>query len=316
MMSKVKKFFNDLKYMFAFGLKGGDDVIQQHSDDASISIVQQQETQNLGEALLKGEVTQQVENLRHSTYYVDRESTNYKYVANGVAEKKILKHGTKYKFKQLNKQICEDVLHELNRIGKYGERERYTFDITYDTIPRFRIEPFITLGEFKVKQNEIQVTFWFDRNIINDYDILPKLTLKELDKITRISNPIEYTRNEICSSVKVLNFTTLKAEGEEDMMLYILQDLQFVSCLKDDNFYYLTYKTDKFEITDLIKKFYSKQQDEKYKNKDAKSIQMFAEERKAYCSVCGKEMNVYDADITINEYGKPICVDCLKEKKQ
>ena len=36
-------------------------------------------------------------------------------------------------------------------------------------------------------------------------------------------------------------------------------------------------------------------------------------ERKAYCSICGKEMSVYDADIMSADGNEAICQECLKK---
>ena len=41
--------------------------------------------------------------------------------------------------------------------------------------------------------------------------------------------------------------------------------------------------------------------------------EMINTERKRYCSVCGKEMSVYDADIQEADGHKPICKDCLNK---
>ena len=40
---------------------------------------------------------------------------------------------------------------------------------------------------------------------------------------------------------------------------------------------------------------------------------MVNSERKAYCSVCGKEMSVYDADIMEADGHDPICKECMQK---
>ena len=54
---------------------------------------------------------------------------------------------------------------------------------------------------------------------------------------------------------------------------------------------------------------------EKYAKKERKDVapEMVNTERKRYCSVCGKEMSVYDADIQEADGHKPICKDCLNK---
>ena len=55
--------------------------------------------------------------------------------------------------------------------------------------------------------------------------------------------------------------------------------------------------------------------DEKYQNKERKDVipEMVESERKAYCSICGKEVSIYDADI-LEASGQPvICKECMNK---
>ena len=57
--------------------------------DGSNGIVMEDkiEQNSLLNSLLRGEVTQEVEELRYETYKAEEESNNYKYIGNGVAMK-------------------------------------------------------------------------------------------------------------------------------------------------------------------------------------------------------------------------------------
>ena len=152
MVEKIKKFFRRIGYMFAFGMKGADDIIlSQDKENANIGIIQTKETHNLGEALMRGEVTQEVEELRYRNYKIAREANNYKYIGGGQAIKKTkkVKNLKNFKFRQANYPICEDILHELQRIGSY-KKQRFCFDIIYKDIQKFRLEEYITYGDFKI----------------------------------------------------------------------------------------------------------------------------------------------------------------------
>lgn len=54
---------------------------------------------------------------------------------------------------------------------------------------------------------------------------------------------------------------------------------------------------------------------EKYDRKERKNvdISIAQSERKRFCSVCGKEMSVYDADIQEADGHEPICKECLQK---
>lgn len=74
----IKRFF----YAIPFGIKGADNVIiSQNSSNQTdnIGVVQVLQENRLSKDLLKGEVTQQVEELRYKDYKVYNESKKYKY---------------------------------------------------------------------------------------------------------------------------------------------------------------------------------------------------------------------------------------------
>ena len=52
---------------------------------------------------------------------------------------------------------------------------------------------------------------------------------------------------------------------------------------------------------------------EKYEKKESKDVapEMVNTERKRYCSICGKEMSVYDADVQEADGNAPICKECM-----
>ena len=86
MLNKIKKYL----YGFFYGLKNADSEMftSKHSSSSDSSYIQQIKETNVGKDLLKGEVTQEVEDLRYSTYAVYREANQYEYIGNGVAIKK------------------------------------------------------------------------------------------------------------------------------------------------------------------------------------------------------------------------------------
>ena len=78
MLTKLKKYL----YGFFFGLKNADSEMfsSKHTSNSDSNYIQQIKETNVGKDLLKGEVTQEVEDLRYSTYSVYRESNQYEYI--------------------------------------------------------------------------------------------------------------------------------------------------------------------------------------------------------------------------------------------
>ena len=88
-MNKIKKYLLNLWYGLPFGLKAADTEIMGSNNNGSdgSSIHQEVSDERVAKHLLKGEVTQEVEELRYRTYKVAGESENYEYLGNGVAVK-------------------------------------------------------------------------------------------------------------------------------------------------------------------------------------------------------------------------------------
>ena len=119
-IEKIKSIF----YSLPFGLKAADTEIMGSSisGDGNDTVINQQVNDNrVAKHLLKGEITQEVEELRYRTSKVERETDKYEYIGNGMAVKKEEKNSNDIiKFSQENKLICDDVLTELKRVMRMG----------------------------------------------------------------------------------------------------------------------------------------------------------------------------------------------------
>ena len=133
------KFFKKIFSYLFFGLKSAEnDMFSQkdgsESENNSISVIQ--ESRNVYKDIKKGEVTQEVEELRHSTYNVYRESNNYQYLGDGVATKKEKKeNGNEYHFTLHNNLVCDGVLDSFNKLetNDFGV-DKYTLTIDGNTV--------------------------------------------------------------------------------------------------------------------------------------------------------------------------------------
>jgi hypothetical protein len=323
-MNKIKKYLLNLWYGLPFGLKAaGDEIMGAGDTDQVGSEISQQVTdKRVAKHLLKGEVTQEVEELRYRTYKVSNESENYDYLGNGVAVKGNKKNldleRTKYRFYQENKMVCNSVLEELNHVDEYGE-ERYTFEIMYDWTVRFKIEQFATGVDVYINTDDkvINTTFHFEKQP-DPYNPKSMPFINELKKLLGDNSEYFISKNEIASSIKTFSLSTYKANGERDFVNYsFINNAKFKNVEETESEYLLTYDWDAFIRLplNLERKYYSKTMDEKYKNNEKKDVapEMVNTERKAYCSVCGKEMSVYDADIQRADGNEPVCKECMEK---
>ena len=323
-LKKIKKYFLNLLYGLPYGLKAADSEIMGSGskDDLGASIHQEVSDQRVAKHLLKGEITQEVEELRYRTYKVANESEKYKYLGNGVAIKEEKEDKPtdrkKYKFTQENENICESVLEGLNQVGNYGV-ERYRFEIDYESFVRFKVEKFATKVDVNINDETglIETTLHFNSEP-NPYDGTSMPFINEISKLLNVKSEYEIKRNEIASSIKNFSFCTYKATNEDDFVTYsFVNGGKFKNFVQNGYEFLLTLTWDEYMRVplNLEAKYYSKSMAEKYERKERKDtpISLAEVERKRYCSVCGKEMSVYDADIQEASGQEPICKECMQK---
>ena len=326
-MNKVKKYLLNLWYGLPFGMKAaGNEILGAGTSDGNdVTISQEVKDQRVGKHLLKGEVTQEVEELRYRTYKVAGEAEKYEYLGNGVAVKKDepekMEIG-KIKFSQENGIICSSVLDELKRVNDYGI-DKYRLEVMYNSTVKFKLEQFATVIDVFIdtrlteRPATIQTTLHFEKQP-NPYNAKSKPFINELEKLKDIRNEHDAARHEITSSLVTLSFTTYKAKGENDFVNYsFVENPKFEKFEDNGQEFLVTFSWDGYMRLplDLESKYYSKEMAEKYEKKEMKDtpVEMVNSERKAYCSICGKEMSVYDADILSADGEQVICKECLEK---
>ena len=326
-MNKIKKFLLNIWYGLPFGVKAaGDEImggLNAASNDTSVS--QEVSDHRVGKHLLKGEITQEVEELRYRTYKVSNEAERYKYLGNGAAIKedtptiKSTEVGH-IKFSQENGMICSSILEEFRHMNDYGT-ERYKFEMMYSDVVRFKLEQFATSVDVEIDTRKgvspvvIDTTLHFEKQP-NPYNPKSKPFINELSKLVGADSH-EVSMSEIASSLLALSFTTYKANGENDFVNYSFTDKGvFKRITETEHEYLLTFSWEGYVRLplDLEATYYSKEMDDKYKTNAKKEVsaEMVHAERKAYCYVCGREMSVYDADIMEANGEHPICKSCME----
>jgi hypothetical protein len=314
------RWLKNFIYSIPFGMKGAEDEMLSQKSSPNTDTQGTHETvreNRLSKDLLKGEVTEQVEELRYRDYTVSKEARKYKYVGDGEAVRKDSEERdiTDFEFTQPNKMVCESVNDELHRVGQYGT-ERYTLSISYVDIPKFKLESYATRAECKIKGNTASLSVFFEP-YGNKYNITTKAFLNELKRLCDGNQRYMLNNHEFCTNVKKVVFTTYKAYNEDDFILYSFNELKCVRAERLEKEFVLEYTTSNFTRTDLTEKFESESMKRKYANHEPKENNTFyfqGSEREEYCSDCGKRINVYDADLTREEFGVPLCVECVEKK--
>ena len=322
----MTNFFNKIKFFFiklTFATKGTETQIftQGGVDSANGGTVIGQDvtqgTHTLSKALLKGELTEEVKQLRYRTYKVEREAKKYKYFAPTLALKK--KEGKDNKFVsydksdgldvitiQYNYALNEDVLDAIKQIenGGRGDKTKYKFEIQRNFVPRFRIEEFLKKVVVKrFDETHAILDFYFSKyperffNNSSDKSFRSKAFINE---IKRISNG---GKSDI-TEMEQMRFVTSHAYKQEDLMEFVFRNIWFREVVEFDGDYILRFKASiEHDGYDLTTSYYNKTMDEKYKNNEKKEITIDITGKvpvETYvCSDCGTVVT-FDAE-KINE---------------
>lgn len=269
-----------------------------------------QGTHALAKALLKGELTEEVKQLRYRTYKVDREAKKYKYFAPTLALKK--KEGKDNKFISYDKSdgldvitiqdnypLTESIVDALNQIenGGRGNRAKYKIEIKRSLVTRFRIEEFLKkLVVKRIDETHAMLDFYFSKypekfyNNGNDKSFRSKAFINELEKIRN-----NLTKSDILEMEQV-RFVTNHAYHQDDLIEFVFKNISFNGITEFDGDYVLKFKSSiEHDGVDLTSAYYNKTMDEKYKNKEKKeltvSFQGDIPVETYTCSDCGKTVN-------------------------
>lgn len=262
----MKKIWLNIKIFFTLlfnGLKNANDIAFTGNKDTNIgtgsSIEQQKEVQNVYKDMLKGELTQEVIELRHEMYFAERASKKYKYTGNGRAVKQ--NNINEYKGKLEESDGLEVSLVQENKedpgslmdFGIYNmgvdvsyekkvdeqlrniRQRKFTIHIVRDFIPRFNLENYTSKIVLKpLNENETMFDIYISK-YVKQFDNIHKLFLKQIEQIY-----IGDTRNDILD-FKTLDFITYKAYGADDLLEFEFKDIQFENIIKFDEFYVLRF---------------------------------------------------------------------------
>jgi hypothetical protein len=310
------KVFNDIKiwvHSLATATKNVEtQTLSQVSIDSvegGINVVQDvnQGVHELAKALLRGELTEEVKQLRYRNYKVDREAKKYKYFSPTLALKK--KEGKDNKFisfdksdglevitVQYNYAISEDVLDAINQIenGGRGKKTKYKFEFKRDFIPRFRMEEFAKKVVVKrLDETHAILDFYFSKyperffRRSDDKSFRSKVFIHEIESIRD-----KGVKSDMLD-VEELRFVTNHAYKQDDLMEFVFKNIVFREVAEFDGDYILRFKASiEHDGIDLTAAFYNKEMAEKYENKEKKELVLDvsggAPIETYVCSDCGK----------------------------
>lgn len=290
-MNWLNKVFNSLKltwYYLIQGLIAADKtIVNSQKEDASSNtvITQEQQQKSVLQDLLRGEVTEEVKELRYEMYHVERESRKYEYSGGGHAKKRNelfdypgkleTSDGLEIKLVQNNSPIVkslidegivchgEDVNIDNSFNGKFqinrDVEQEYRVKIERDFIPRFMLERYITKVVVKDADETHVVLDIYVPQYRGQYDNISKLFQSELKKIYEGNS-----RSDLLSFTS-LEFATRNCYGSEDSFVFKYNKPVFHNIIKFDGDYVLRFYCE-VEINgeDELAVYYHKETAEKF----------------------------------------------------
>lgn len=293
----MKKIWIKIRIFFFYLFKGlisADKIIKNDNENnisQDSSIEQEIEQQSVFKDLLKGELTEEVKELRHEMYYAERRSHEYSYNGGGNAKKNNLfdykgsaemSDGNPIKLVLNNKQIinslCDDgvaiygsdvaISEELQgnfNIPISKGDEKYCFDVTRKFFPRFKIEKYTTKLIVKDILNDEKNAFldFYIPMYKQQFNNITKLFQSELDRIYQGD-----VKSDLLDFDKI-SFITKNCYGAPDLFLFEYDKPTFIDIIKFDGCYVLRFKCNiVINGEDTLTDIYHEATDKKIKNKE------------------------------------------------
>ena len=289
-MNGIKKFLNKIRFNCSIlfnswfrGMKSADDKtmgVMKEGKSVDNAIEEQIQEQGVLNDLLRGEVTQEVMELRDSNYRVLKHADDYSYLGNGNVVKKVqnmlqqdLKVFNPEEYKILviqdNKLIVKGVIEasESYNLDKEGDTVKddnnisYTIKIERDVFPRFLIEKYVKKIVVRESDDEHKLTIdLYCSSYARQFNPTDSLFINEMMNIYG-----KKVKNIDTVDIDALEFVTDKAYGVDDITLYRFENMVYQGMNMYDKDFVITYKAYPVcDGIDLTEQYKTKEMDEKY----------------------------------------------------
>ena len=285
-MKFIQKIYHRLRlfwHALFWGMKGVDSLLtsNQKTQGGSAFEVSDDAGGGVFKDILEQKVTQEVQELRYTSYKVAKESKKYRYVGNGKVVKKTEsqlseKHGLIDETDNLpiiliqdSTLICEDVLTSLNEVNNTNSKKvfhDYTIKIERDCIPRFRIENYVKKLVLKQADGNYVLDLYCSKYPRQFSEKKDRAFLSELK---RIKDGV--ARNSDMLDFQTLSFVTTNAWGVDDWFRFSFNDFELDGISEFDGNYIIRLGCQaSLFMENLLDKIYSESAEKKYENKEAK----------------------------------------------
>jgi len=293
--SKIKNIFRNAIISLAFGLKNTEsNMFKQKTASSESNALEQQQTSNqLAEALLKGEVTEEVELLRDRTYFVSEEAKKFKVsltdiivdhktgevTGNLKTERKSIIVGKPKVFEDEYKidivmetpMIINNILDTMDAIaGATLEKVESPLKFTYSCNEKYKLHRYIRRVAVRKKEDNFIIDFYIP-NTYTKVENFEAAFVAELKKVK------EKKLKHINLEFETVQFIADDAYGVEDLNEFKFEMIAFKEINDFNGFSVISYSVKpliyQFKVTD---KYIKKELRAKYARKERRDIKLTA----------------------------------------
>jgi len=283
----LKQFFRNIVISLVYGLKNTElDILKTKTEESDTqSIEQQQVTNTLADALLKGEVTQEVMLLRDRNYFVLEESKKYdvtleNFIVNHktgevtgtlkskkknmmVGKPKVFEDDYKMIITMETPMVTNNILDTMNAIsGVELEKTDTALKFEYEWNEKFKLHKYVRKIVIRKKENDFIVDLYVPKLYVKSDSLDSKFEAEITNVISKKIKP-----NNLCFDN--ISFISDNAYGTEDLNEFKFEMEGFKSITEFQNVYILTYKvTPKIFENKITDKYIVPELREKYANKE------------------------------------------------
>lgn len=292
---KIGKFFKNillnakiLWHSLFVGMKDADQKTMGVTKEGKIAdgnIEQQVSQDSVYADMLKGEVTQEVKELRDSSYRGYKASFDYKYIGNGNVIKKTSMinddidafnpENMSIYLVQDNKLITRSVKDALDGANSEGDEVKnenadYSITIERDNFPRFLIEKYVKRVVVRRNETETKIDLYcstYPRQYMPTDSVFIVEIRNILEGKIKPNDTVE---------IDSIEFITDGCYGAKDIMFFKFSNLEYESINVYDGNFVITYSA--FPLcdgVDLTEQYRTEEMDKKYENKEMRENATF-----------------------------------------
>lgn len=319
MSKKGKNLLKRIGLGLAVGMqKAGEEIMgtTHNGTNDAMTITAKAEATSLADALLRGEVTQEVEELRWRTYAVDTAAKNidYEKMMERKTGKRVAKKIDSPVIIQENTQVTAGVGETL---ATMRIKDEWSVKCKYDNLPKFKLENYLRFVTVDKRNKTVAFKFGIIKGDMTPMERVFMTALLRAEECFSSQNA--FNRCNLLNTLSGVSFVTYKCVGVDDFWKVevdgITHDVDKCSYRKTDFDVIITMPFTEYKETYTMPTFTADEMQEKYRTKaereSTKTVDFNGNEvRMDICEVCGRPVDTYESSTIFYETGKVMCQHC------